>query len=536
LSRRLLPLIPAGLSVVQVLPAPNNVTIIAACKTSRCACPLCGHVSGRVHSHYTRTLADLPWQGRPVILQVRARRFRCGRVDCPRQVFTERRPAVAHARARRTTRLGGLQCQIGFALGGEPGARLAVRLAMPASGDTVLRLIHRAEPKPSPSPRVVAIDDWAWRRGQRYGTIICDLERGEVVDLLPDRSTETVAGWLRRHPSIEVVARNRAGAYAEAARQGAPAAKQVADRWHLLRNLGDALQGAVDRRRDGVRQAARAVGREQSSGAGEAKPAAVVTKETRRRAERRERRQARYEELQRLHASGMTVGEIAPALGMSAVAAYRWLKAGRPPSHDKPAQPRPLDPYVAHLEARWRDGCHNGRQLWRELQVQGFTGAVNAVARWVARRRRDGPPLQAAEIHHAAAWPAPSSRRCARLLTTPVEKRDAAERLFLLHLAETAPDLVRAGELATEFAALVRDKSGQDQEIKLDAWTACAGGTMLDAFARGIGRDRDAVLAALVERWSTSPAEGQINRLKLLKRMMYGRASYGLLRRRVLAA
>jgi transposase len=224
LSRSLLPLIPAALHVVQVLPAPDRITILTAPKPSSTACPLCGVLSDRVHSHYTRTLADLPWQGRAVTVQVRAQRFRCATAGCLRQVFAERLPGVAPSWARRTARLGDIQRYIGFALGGEPGSRLAARLSMPASGNTLLRLVQAAEPEPPPSPRVVGISNWAWRRGQRYGTIVCDLERGRVIDLLPDRSAEGVASWLRRHPGVEVVARDRAGAYAEGARQGAPKA------------------------------------------------------------------------------------------------------------------------------------------------------------------------------------------------------------------------------------------------------------------------------------------------------------------------
>jgi len=521
---------------VQVLPSPDRITILTAPKPSGSACPLCGAVSSRVHSHYTRTLADLPWQGRAVTVQVRARRFRCATAGCLRQVFAERLPEVAQSWARRTARLGDIQRHIGFVLGGEPGSRLTARLSMPASGDTLLRLVRAAELERHPPPRVVGIDDWAWRRGQRYGTIVCDLERERVIDLLPDRSAEAVASWLRQHPGVEVVARDRAGAYAEGVRQGAPKAKQVADRWHLLRNLGDALQGAADRRRGAVRQAARAVMQGAAAAPEEVAPASHDKKETRLRADRRARRLARYEELCRLHESGLSVQEIAPALGMSAGAAYRWLKAGGPPTHDKPAQPRLLDPYVPHLEARWREGCRNGWRLWRDVRALGFAGSVNAVARWTARRRREDPPPQTAEVRRAAAWPEPSSRRCARLLTAAPDKLDAHENEFLAHLAETAPDLVRVGELATRFAGLIRGVPDKGDGSALDAWLTDARGTALDAFARGIMRDRDAVLAALVEPWSTGPVEGQINRLKLLKRTMYGRASYDLLRRRVLAA
>ncbi len=341
---------------------------------------------------------------------------------------------------------------------------------MSVSGDTLLRLVRAAELERHPPPRVVGIDDWAWRRGQHYGTIVCDLERERVIDLLPNRSAEAVASWLRRHPGVEVVARDRAGAYALGVRQGAPKAKQVADRWHLLRNLGDALQGAADRHCGAVRRAARAVAHGAAAAPEEVAPASHDTKGTRLRADRRARWLARYEELRWLHRSGLSVQEIAPALGMSAVAACRWLKAGGPPSHDKPAQPRPLDPYVPHLEARWREGCRNGWRLWWEVLALGFAGSVNAVARWAARRRREDPPPRTAEVRRTAAWPEPSSRRCAQLLTAAPDKLDAHESEFLAHLAETAPDLVRAGELATRFAALIRGVPDKGDGSALDAW------------------------------------------------------------------
>ena len=205
---------------------------------------------------------------------------------------------------------------------------------------------------------------------------------------------------------------------------------------------------------------------------------------------------------------------------MSAVAAYRWLKTGGPPSHDKPAQPQPLDPWVPRLEARWREECRNGWRLWRELQPLGFAGSVNAVARWTARRRREDPPTRAAEVRRAAAWPEPSSRRCARLLTAAPDTLDAQAGAFLTYLAEAVPDLAQAGELATRFAVLIRGAPDEEAGSALNTWLADAKGTALDAFARGIKRDHHAVLAALVEPWSTSHVEGQINRLKLLKRTM----------------
>ena len=265
-------------------------------------------------------------------------------------------------------------------------------------------------------------------------------------------------------------------------------------------------------------------------------PVPYSTKETRLRANRRAQRRARYDELSRLHKSGLSAEAIAPALGMSAIVARRWLRAGGPPAHSKPRQPQLIDGHVEFLERRWHEGCRDASQLWRELCQHGFAGSRGPVARWVARQRREDPPPRAAEVQRSAAWPAPSSRRCARLLTTPPGRLDAQESVFLAHLAEAAPDLARAGELAAGFVALVKDKTGRDQGLQLETWLADAKGTALDGFVRGIDRDHDAVLAALVEPWSTGPVEGQINRLKLLKRSMYGRASHDLLRQRVLAA
>jgi transposase len=536
LSKRILPLIPPGLAVERVVPSPNQITIVTTPRAATAACPGCGQTSARVHARYQRRLQDLPWQGRQAMLLVRVRRFCCGNPICPRKTFAEPLGPAAARSARRTERLGGVQCQLGLALGGEAGARLAGRLAVPVSPDTLLRLVHRAVAPRPPAPRVLAVDDWAWRRGQNYGTILVDLERNRVVDLLPDREVATLSTWLQRHGGIEVVARDRSGAYADAARQGAPDAIQVADRWHLLRNLGEALRGAVDRHRGAVRRAARAVSGQTATPMEPApRPA---TREERLRADRRARRRLRYEEMVRLHRLGLPGHAIGRAVGASLPTVYRWLKAGGPPTHDKPEQPRNLGPHEAYLARRWGEGCRNGARLWRDLRAQGYRGGMRSVVRWTTQRRREEGTGAADAIRGAAAWPAPSSRRCARMLGAPRDRLEAKEQDFLAHLASVAPDLVHAGELAIAFADLLRKRCPDigSADTALKTWMGTARGSLLGGFVRGLERDREAVVAAIATPWSTSPAEGQITRLKAIKRSMYGRAGFHLLRQRVLMA
>lgn len=267
MPRRLLPLVPDRLDVLHVRPEPDRIIVLATIRPAPTLCPVCRMPSRRRHGHVERTLADLPWQGRPVRLRVRLRRLACRNPACPRRTFSERLPDVARPHARRSERLREVQRHLGLALGGAPAARLAQRLAMPASADTLTRLA-RAAPLPShAAPRVIGLDEWAWRRGRRYGTMIVDLERNKVLDLLPDRDAGSVAGWLRRHPGVEIVARDRADVFAEGARAGAPGAIHVADRWHLLRNLSVALQSVVAGHHAAIRATARAIANEDAKAA-----------------------------------------------------------------------------------------------------------------------------------------------------------------------------------------------------------------------------------------------------------------------------
>jgi transposase len=226
---------------------PTSISVFLQAAAPTTSCPLCGSDARRIHSRYHRYLADLPCFGLPVRLQVRVRRFFCAQLDCPRRIFAERLPGFLRAYARTTDRLRQAHSAIGLALGGEPGARLSILLGMTTSPNTLLRRIKRFKDESAPPPRFVGIDDWAWLKGQRYGTIVVDLERSDVIDLLPDRDAETVKKWLNDHPDVELVSRDRWSAYAQATVEAAPQAQQVVDRWHLLKNLREAIERLFER-------------------------------------------------------------------------------------------------------------------------------------------------------------------------------------------------------------------------------------------------------------------------------------------------
>ncbi len=534
--RRQPTLIPSDLLVQQVVPTPDHITIIAMARQPTADCPTCCWPSGRVHSRYERRLHDLPWQGRPVILRLRARRFHCPNPACSRRTFTERMGHVAAVAARRTGRLADLQRQVALATGGEAGSRLAGRLAMPASPDTLLRLVARTEPAPRPTPRVLGVDDWALRRGHRYGTVLVDLEHNEVVDLLPDRQAGTLAAWLRQHPGVEVIARDRAGAYADGARAGAPQARQVADRWHILRNLGEALRSVVERQHGAIRRTARQMADEMAARPdGRIVEAPRPTAPERRKQAAFARRQARYEQAERLLADGLSLPDAAARMGVDPRTLRRWREIGHAPLWDRRPGGSILDPFQGYLERRWTEGCGNARQLWRELVELGFAGRPSIVRVWTGRRRKTDATLgmpSPAQAPRPRRWKPPSLHRLTRLLAADPGEGSGPDRLLCDRLLAQMPDLRAAASAARRLAGLLR----KEDTGELATVLAEMAGTPLARFAEGLKRDAAAVQNALELPWTTSPVEGQVNRIKSLKRAMYGRAGFDLLRRRVLLA
>jgi transposase len=527
-----------GLQLREVSIGPDQIVATLEATASRGPCPSCGTRSTGVHSHYQRTIADLPWGGHTVRLHLHVRKFFCRQPACLRRVFTERLPHPVAPYARRTARLDSVLSLLAFAIGGETGARLAGRLGMTTKPATLLRLMRRATVPEQPTPRVLGGDDWAFRKGHRYGTILVDLEQHRVVDVLPARHAEPLVDWLKAHPGVEVFSRDRAPAYAEAARKGAPQAVQVADRWHLIQNLVEALERCLLRFRPALKVAA-GVGDSVLGPLPSSSETNLVPWQQRAEAASQQKHASkveRYEQMRTLRAAGFTVLDIAQMVGATRRTVYRYLALEGPPERQQP--PRPgrgvLAPYEPYLIQRWAGGCRNRSRLFQEIRLLGYQHSARTVSLFLKRLEQE-PSASAAAPSLPTVTRVPSARHVACTLVLRKDRLPEEEREYLRGLCDHEPTIALAYDLAQEFAGMARERTGQG----FDAWLTRAtssGITELDRFARGLTDDRAAVEAGLSLEWSNGQTEGQINKLKLLKRSMYGRANLDLLRLRLLQA
>ena len=514
--RRRPSLTPTGLSVERIEIGSDKIIAVARSPSKTSFCPSCGRASSRVHSRYQRTLIDLPAHGRTVEIKVMVRRFRCARPICSQTIFAERLDeSITTPFARRTARLESVVHRLGLALGGRPGRDLAERLAIPVSKDTLLRTVRRRAACAVWPLHAVGIDDWAWRRGCRYGTIVCDLERRRIIALLPDRQSDTVAAWLRDHPDIDFVARDRGASYGEAASKGAPAAVQIADRWHLVENASGAFL-------DVVRQNLRAIRAILASTAVEP---SVLTSAERRQWDGFQRRKETAEAVLALARKGTPIKEIVRQLGLARMTVRRIVRGGGLDMFR--TRISSLEPHLAALDGHWRDGCRNGAELWRRLRDEGFMGSGRVVAEWATRRRLEETP----GLEERPRKPL-SARQIARLLTICRDQIPREHAASMLQIERDVPVLIVARDLVDRFHAMIRKRTPEE----LGPWIVAAKESALSSFATGIASDRDAVHAALVHPWSNGQTEGQITKLKLVKRQMYGRAKLDLLEARLIGA
>jgi Transposase/zinc-finger of transposase IS204/IS1001/IS1096/IS1165 len=378
----------AGLVLEQVQLCGQVVQLIVRCDALGARCPSCTCWSETVHSHYQRTVADLPVADRQVVVHLRVRRFRCREQTCPRHTFVEQVPSLVQRYARRTRRLRGDLEEIGLVLGGRPGSRLSTRQNKPTSRMTLLRLVRALPDPPIEAPKVLGVDEFAFRRGRRYGTILVDAGAYHVIDLLEDPSADALVGWLGEHPGAEVICRDRDGVYASAARRGAPDAMQVVDRWHLVHNLVDALE----------RMAVRVLANLHTQRALEEvsvsdTPPPPTTGTTRSRIESRNER--RHAEIHALRVKGFTLAAIAQQLQLNRTTVRKFARVNSAAELRRPTSqgPRGLDRFVPYLARRWQEGCKVGAYLYGELHDLGYRGSRRTVRRFVEGwRKADTPP------------------------------------------------------------------------------------------------------------------------------------------------
>jgi len=482
-------------------------------------------------------------------LSVRARRFFCDEASCERKIFCERLPDVA-AHARKTERLEEALLAIVLELGGRAGSRLAGELGLAVGRDALLSRAKGTRPDDAASVRVLGVDDFAFRKGNAYGTILVDLERRKVVDLLPECSQESLADWLERHPGVEVATRDRSRIYREGIAKGAPQAAQVADRWHLLRGLALGLEEFLLRKRSALGSAATRTGGEEKRLPGSiggdvstlhvrlGRPYGSIEGPAQRR---HERLVERWEEIRRLHLAGASVRDIAEWVGTSQSTVYRYRELAEPP-------PRPgyrrrasvLDPYLPYILGRWNEGCRSAKALHAEIRDQGYRHSVDTVNRLLSsfrhtEQRGEKLPHAPKAKRGSIAGASPTAKNVAALFMRREEMLSEEQKAYLGRLGEADGALADARRLTQDFAKMVRDLEGE----KLDGWleeAEASGASVMKKFAAGLKKDLSAVRAGLTEEWSNGPVEGFVNKLKLVKRQGYGRAGLGLLRARVLAA
>ncbi len=507
----------------------NQIRLGVESRARGATCPNCQQSSTAIHSHYLRYPRDLAWAAWPVVVELKVKRFFCHNPACSKRTFAEQFPDFVVRYARKTERVHQKQQRVGANVCAKIAEQLLVSDQIRISDTTINRMLRQLPDPPQEPIRVLGVDDWAKRKGQRYGTILVDLERGQVVDLLADRTAESLVPWLVRHPEVEIVSRDRSPTYAEAIRQGASKAIQVADRWHLLHNASEALLKILQQEESLIQKHLNPLPQSALRSEIPSPPANAPERLT----AAEQRRKQRMETVQQLHRRGCTQKSIARQIHVHPKTVRRYLHGGSPKARRYRTR-RLLDPFRPYLLQRWNEGCSNATQLFREIQVQGYTGSTTIVRTALQPLRTTNalPGKTALQVKDASYSPRTLRILNFWLLQRP-EDRQADHETLIEQICADLPKLGQVIAQARQFAAMLRQQTPNE----LSAWmeqAEASGYRVWKNFASGMRQDRDAVEAALTQTWSNGPTEGHINRLKCLKRQMYGRAKDDLLRKRVL--
>lgn len=482
-----------GFAISDFLRAPpGGIEIMAKSLSTQAKCPYCQTFSKKKHSHYIRRPKSLPWGEFSVKLNLIVNRYFCKNIDCIRVTFVERIPQIACFHAQRTVQLTKILRAIAFETSGEVTARISKLLHMEVSPDTVLRILRATYFSNEPTPRILGIDDWALKRGQHYGTILVNLETRKPVDLIQGRSAETLQKWLEAHPQVQVISRDRSKEYKAGIDAALPDVLQIVDRWHLYRNLRERIEKILAKRTPKSR-----------------KPSEKTVSH----------RQKWFDHVRYLHARGYSSRVIARALDMNRGTVINYIKSDHLPDWNKGVPRRSkLEKYDNYLRKRWREGEHSATILWKELKHLGYEGKLKSVRRYLRRYQENRGR---------------SPRQTAWLFITEPGKLDLEDATYLNHLLDKSEPLTTVYELSQEFINMLSNRDNKNFDNWLRSAEQC-GVKVFENFAIGIRQDYDAVKSAFISEWSNGQTEGQVTRLKLIKRQMYGRANFDLLRIRVL--
>jgi transposase len=533
----------AGLRVHRVEDAGDAVVIVASCRAEAACCPRCGQESARVHGGYARVVADGVVGGRPVLIVLQVRRFRCRNPACPAVTFAEQAAGLSERYRRRSVPLTAMLAGFGLELAGRAAARLAGTLGIAVHPATVLRLVAAApDPQVSAAPEALGVDDFALAKGQVYGTVLVDMRTGDVIDLLPDREAASLQAWLTAHPGAKIICRDRAGNYAEGARDGAPDAIQVADRWHLWHNLAEYAEKTVAAHRGCLKD-------QPGGDAGGGTPGTADTLEQQPPGPAedgppapdgsldacgRERRlvirtRDRYAEIRGRLDAGESLSAISRVTGLDRKTVQRFARAGSAEELLGKATSREskLDRFTPYLHQRWNEGVTDAAALHADLRDRGWTGSEQTVRRYVR-------PFRQA---HAAPGPAPAvpkTRQITRWLLTRPDHLHADEQAQLQAIRARCPHIDALAGHVTAFAEMMTARTGSRD---LESWLAAVEAddrAGLRSLAAGIRNDQQAVTNGLTLHWNSGKVEGTVNKIKMIKRQMYGRAGFDLLRKRVI--
>lgn len=477
-------------------------------------------------------LADTAIAGRSSYVVLQVRRFLCSNTGCDRRTFVEQIDGLTKAYARTTPLLREILEKIALALAGRAGSRLASTLGVSIGRSTLLRMVRALPDPPTTTVEVLGVDDFALRRRHRYGTILIDMDTHRPVDVLADRKAETVTKWLTEHPGTRVICRDRAGAYAEAARTGAPEAIEVADRWHLWHNLAEAVEKTVAAHHRCLKN--------ESKLEPEPSTERTASEQLRETAEqvhttRQEssilavRTKRRFEAITTLKNEGMGIRPITRQLGLARETVRRFYNAdsvdellGAP----RAGRPTLLDEFAEYLHERFNDGHDSAAALYEELRALGYRGSYSSVRDYLRPFRRIGsaPPStpKVPKVRRITSW----------MLRHPDSLTDD-EQIRLKQVLASCPHLEAVTGHVTSFAEMLTERLGE----QLNSWMAAVSADdlpQLHRFVRGLDTDHAAVRNGLTLPYSSGAVEGHVNRIKMLKRQMYGRAGFDLLRKRIL--